>query len=98
MRFIDVAIPKFGHDDDAPASSIVKAPHHDREPSRSYSRGGGFLQRSTIEEYNLEENESVIDDDTVQDEDPDADADTFFEAPGISTDVRHFAPCLSLFG
>jgi vacuolar protein sorting-associated protein 13A/C len=75
MRFIDVAIPKFG-DDQAPSPPKPAVKH--RPTSR-----GGFLQRPNVQEYNLEEHESEVGGDDSRDDDN----DTFFEAPEISSDV-----------
>ena len=83
MRFIDVAIPHFGDESDSPPA---ERPVPVSVPSRHFSRGGGFLQRPQIEEYNLEENESVLDDEDAhhgETEEP----DQFFEAPEITSDV-----------
>lgn len=85
MRFIDVAIPKFGDDEETAASEVAvvpiaapPAPRHNSTRS-----GGGFLSRPVIEEYNLEENESVVD---VDDTPADGAKDEFFDAPDISGD------------
>lgn len=86
MRFIDVTIPKFGDDDNdaptAPTQPQVAAPPPRHNSTRS---GGGFLSRPVIEEYNLEENESVIDE-TPPGDGAAAAKDEFFDAPDIATD------------
>jgi len=84
MRFIDVAIPKFG-DDSSDSQAVERPAIPASSPSRHFSRGGGFLQRPNIEEYNLEENESVVDDPGTAD--ADEHTDQFFEAPEITSDV-----------
>ncbi|CED84268.1 Vacuolar protein sorting-associated protein [Phaffia rhodozyma] len=88
MRFIDVAIPKFGDDDPAqpPARPpLVSAASQSRHLS---TRSGGFRQKPNIEEYNLDENESVIEDTPDADAEADADGtDEFYEAPEITSDT-----------
>jgi hypothetical protein len=86
MRFIDVTIPKFGDDFPDAEQAVVRPPGPVATPSRHFSRGGGFLQRPNIEEYNLEENESVVDDPGITTEAEEGN-DEFFEAPEITSDV-----------
>lgn len=83
MHLIDVAIPKFNDDDPAEPTRPALLPSPS-QPRHLSTRSGRFLKKPNIEEYNLEENESVIDDMPEGDAD---ETDEFYEAPEITSDV-----------
>jgi vacuolar protein sorting-associated protein 13A/C len=85
MRFIDVAVPHFGDEDESGPALVRPTLPPTTSDSRHFSRGaGGFLQRPNIEEYNLDERESVVDDNVEADV---HENDKFYEAPEITSDV-----------
>jgi hypothetical protein len=78
MKFIDVAIPKFGEDTPQKEQAV-------KRPALS-SSSNAFRSRGKIEEYNLadEDHHDEADKGDESMEDP---AEQFYEAPDSTTDV-----------
>ena len=79
MKFIDIAIPKFGDDAAAPAEPVVR------------ERRNTTFRPAPIEEYNLDDNRSIRSLRTVDSKDDegsmDGKGDRFYEAQDDTTEV-----------
>jgi len=86
MKFIDIAIPKFGGDE----------PHEQAPRVLGSDRKGQFRQHQQIEEYNLDETRSVLSGHTAEDRDEEGSqdgkgTDQFYEAQDDTTETQREA-------